>query len=364
ILTASTEQDLVIFDEIGFLVGVSEELTMEDSQIVPLRQDPEDEYMFGVALDLLPGKQYFYSLYTKQGGSIKIYDPLSFVTHQHNVWAKRASYTQGDNTKGFHHFMAGTQFYRWAEANSGTSYLQKYNPMMDRWTTKSTIIPSEVAHAEFVNATSIGENKALFMTFDSSKKVNYMYLYDAQTDRWASTNTVTDTLYFESVLENNLCSDYDHAYLTGFGRTRNEPYRFPWGNKVYSFNLESETWEQIAEHQSLEMYYPLSIEVHGYIYLINRSIRKNIHRIDPHFKYMVENFTEIPAEGNYVRGITGWKHGIVTSLDGVVHYYNIEKNDWTILGGYDYKNISTIFSSNGSLFLYDKKQNVYLEYIE
>ena len=322
-LLFDSQHNLFQFDEVGYLVGESEELMFDEAKKVVFDKGSGDS-QYAIVEDLAPGQTYFFSFYTVVGGAVKMYEAISFTTHKKGTWAKRTIYPQHEDMgSGYHIFKAGNNFYFGGGTNRSDRYvgdLYEYSPNLDRWIKKNNI-PQNMYGAEFTSGTETSEGKAIVLTDNNSLQANFAYLYDSNTDSWNPISTISDTLHFEPIFSSNLFTIDQQAYLVGYsqikvtGRSNYEVYRY---DEAGAF------WKLVTKHTGMEMYYPKVAEVDGQVYVASRSIRNEIHRIDLASGSTTANYLAVPTEKAFISDIARWKNGLVVNQGQITFYYDIE----------------------------------------
>ena len=356
------QDDLSQFDEVGYLLGRNKELTVEESQklIFDSRLGSSQRV---IAEGLLPEQNYFFSFYTVVGESVRVYESSSFTTYKRDTWVKRAVHPlQEAIGSGYHIFKAGQRFY----VGGGTDrsdryvdYLYEYDYATDSWS-KMANSPTAI-RASFVSSTEIGSGKAIVLSSSIDMKSNHAYLYNSSTDRWSPTNTMSDTLYFEPNFSSVLFTSGKNTYFIGSGMTKEE--RSSTYNMLYQYDSADTSWKALVSYGYMEMYYPKAVEVDGHIYFASRNIRNEIHRLDIASGSMTEQALRIPTDGFYINDMISWKDGFIAVQGDNIFYYDVTENDWLKLPQGDFGNISKVLVEGDGLFVYDKSNDCFIEYL-
>ena len=362
-LLFDSQQDLSQFDEIGYLIGENEDLVFGEAERVMLDKSSGDS-RHAFAEDLLPEQTYFFSFYTVVDGAIKVYEATSFTTYKKGSWVKRAIHpSQEDIGSGHYMFRTKQGFYIGGGTNRSdgyVDYLYRYDWSVDKWSKKANS-PTEM-RGSLVSSTKVSDNEAIILTSDIGGNGNPAYLYNSLTNKWTSTNAISDTLYFEPNLSSVLFTADKNAYLIGSGETKRKDYRDKY-NMVYQYDSTSMSWVVLANYDNMEMYYPKAAVFNERIYFASRNIRNEIHNLDIGSGSIILKALRIPTDGTYINDMIRWKDGFVVIQDSSIFYYNPVENDWLELPQGDFGNIKRIFVEGDRLFLYDVSNSRFVEYL-
>jgi hypothetical protein len=323
-LIVTSAEDLGRFDKAGFLVGKDQNLTLTNAQQLYLTKGKDKEY-FATVPDLEADQQYFYSLFTKKGETLKIYEARSFTTPRPKTWVLRAPIPQTGGTK---YFTAGNKIY---VGFGNLRDLYEYDAEHDQWSKKGSL-PDQIRSKTILEIQDLGNGKALAYALDFHAQTNIAQLYDSKTDSWKEVATISDTTYFDIGARSALIGAVGKAYVVGLEHQKDRVVFMP-KHRIYEFDATTERWSIRTEYNGIAYYYPKGFSTDEHIYLLNEMNRKDIRRINLNSGIMINQFATTPVNTtSFLLSIAKWKNGfLVNSTASHNYYYSMDTLDWTEL---------------------------------